>query len=192
MIFIDGYPIDVAVTEEHSFENEVTDHPVEKGSSIADHVRPKPNTVTVEGLVSDTPLSDVSQFRTAFSDGSIPSREAFARLDDLRTSRQIVTVTTSLRDYDNMVVQSISVPRDAKTGNALRFKAIFKQIRVVDTERATVRITDAHAKKKVSKGTVPPKPGEEVPESAKAKKYSSDLIRLQDGAKELAASLAED
>ena len=48
--------IDVAISEKHSLAADVTEHPVEEGASITDHVRPQPRTVELEGLVTNHPL----------------------------------------------------------------------------------------------------------------------------------------
>ena len=56
MITIKGFPIDAAITEEHTYDSEVTSYPVESGSDITDNVRTLPIEITIEGLVSDNPL----------------------------------------------------------------------------------------------------------------------------------------
>lgn len=149
MITIDGYLIDVAVREEHGFDNEITEHPVEQGADIVDHVRARPVTLMIEGVVSDTPVQDaVRAARTA----ALPSREALDRLLALRNARLPVSIITSIRAYDNMVIESLVIPRDATTGDALGFTARFRQIRVVTTERAVVDIP--RAKGKTNRGLV--------------------------------------
>jgi hypothetical protein len=47
--------IDVSLSETHSLSADVTEHPVEDGVNITDHVRPQPRTVQVEGLVTNHP-----------------------------------------------------------------------------------------------------------------------------------------
>ena len=46
---------DAVLTEEHTGNATVTEHPVEKGSSITDHVRPEQERVTFEAIVTNTP-----------------------------------------------------------------------------------------------------------------------------------------
>lgn len=48
--------VDVSIRESHSATAEVSDHPVEEGSAITDHVRPLPRTIEIEGLVTNHPL----------------------------------------------------------------------------------------------------------------------------------------
>lgn len=48
--------IDVSIREQHAYEAEVSEHPVEVGSAIADHVRPLPRSIEIEGLVTNHPI----------------------------------------------------------------------------------------------------------------------------------------
>ena len=53
---IGGIWVDAVLTEQHQLTNVVTSHPVEDGANIADHVRPEPDTVRMECLITNTPL----------------------------------------------------------------------------------------------------------------------------------------
>lgn len=48
--------VDVSISETHGVGAEVTDHPVEAGSNIVDHVRPLPRTFSIEGLITNHPV----------------------------------------------------------------------------------------------------------------------------------------
>lgn len=170
VVFIDGFEIDAAAQEEHSFDSEVTEYPVEKGADIADHVRSRPIVVTIEGIVSDTPLGSLRERRiTEFGDPLVAgdvSEGMFAKLQKIRDAREPVTIVTSLRKYDNMVLQSISIPRDATTGDALRFRAQFIQIVLVTNARTVIRTAEPGGKKKTDQGNKPTAP---VPANAAPK-----------------------
>lgn len=47
---------DITVSTVHAFENAVSEHAIEKGADIVDHVRAKPRKLTFVGLVTNTPL----------------------------------------------------------------------------------------------------------------------------------------
>lgn len=152
-----GYELDVAVNEDHSFESEVTEHPVEIGADIADHVRARPITVTLEGIVSDTPIGALAERRQQFTlvNGeafALPSEEALAFLLALRDAREPVTIQTSLRSYESMMLQSLQVPRSASNGEALRFTATFVQVVIVTNQRTVVRVSVPRASNKVNRG----------------------------------------
>lgn len=167
-VFIAGYEIDVALSEDHSFESEVTAHPVEIGADIADHVRARPITVTLEGIVSDTPIGSLAERRQQFTlvNGEafmLASDEALAFLLAVRDAREPVTIQTTLRSYDDMMLQSLTVPRSSATGEALRFTATFVQVVLVTNERTVVRVSVPRASNKVNRGN---KPSDEQPSAA--------------------------
>lgn len=144
---IDTLKIDVTRVETHTFANEVTDHPVEEGANVSDHSRPRPYTVTMECLISDTPLADRS-------DGdSTPRIAAFQKLRDLHETGAIVTIVTSLATYKDMAIESISIPRDAKGREALQFSVSFKHVRTVRNKLTRAKKTqDKRAAEKQKQG----------------------------------------
>ena len=50
---IAGFKFHVPETEQVQFENEITDHYIETGSAIQDHIAQRPITITLTGLVGD-------------------------------------------------------------------------------------------------------------------------------------------
>lgn len=136
--------VDCTISEQHSGEMEVTDHPVESGTNITDHVRRKPETLTVEGIVTDTPILSESERNAAGpvrKGEATRSKAAFLALRALRDSGQPVTVVTPLNTYDSMVMTSLVFPRDAETGEAIKFTAQFKEIRTVDSQKVKIVLT---------------------------------------------------
>lgn len=187
---IDQLVLDASVTESHTGEVEVTEHPVEQGANIADHARPKPDSVTIEGIVSNTPLSHAQATRITESQGVTfettsladaiagqagNAESALATLRDLKDNPRLVTIVTALHTYDSMILISLSVPRDARSGDALRFTATFRQVRLVSNKTTTQTVAkEPKAKKKVSTGKQVAKPLDE----AEAEKRRSAAIRL--------------
>lgn len=164
-VTIDTLFIDCATVEEHTFDSEITKYPVEQGVSVADHVRRLPTRVTIEGIVSDSPIGrmvaqrDSESFVIETADGieieqrSLkPSEFALAKLLAIHEAGEPVTVGTSLRVFPNMALESLTIPRDAETGFALRFRATFEQVRLVTNERTTIRTARPSGKKKRNLG----------------------------------------
>jgi hypothetical protein len=159
MVTIDGFEIDCAIREEHLFQSDVTEHPVESGSDIADHIRPKPPTVSIEGVVSDDPIGPIAGRRGDLNaSGRLefsPTVDALAFLKAIYAERRVVTIVTGLGTYEDMALPELSIPRDAKTGAALRFMATFRQVRFVTNERTTVSVAVPLAAKKADRGHRP-------------------------------------
>jgi hypothetical protein len=81
------------------------------------------------------------------------AEDGYARLLDIRDKRRVVTIVTVLRTYTDMMMTSLDVPRDARSGDALLFTATFKQIRFAELRRKEVTVAkEPKAKDKVALG----------------------------------------
>jgi hypothetical protein len=136
---IESIALDAALREVHSGEVEVTEHPVEQGSNITDHTRPKPDRLTIDAIVTQR-TRVVEAFGVSFVSSSLEdSRQgaagyaetAYAKLVELKDKGSPITVVTQIRTYDDMILTSLSVPRDSKTGDALLFTASFQRVILV-------------------------------------------------------------
>lgn len=180
---IDTIELDCTVSEAHNGEVEVTEHPVEEGANISDHARVKPPTLTLEGMVSNTPLNQGQHrrkvtskegfvFETTATTDQITGQpgimeSAFTKLQELREKAMPITVITRLKTYTNMVLTSLVVPRNASTGEALRFTATFRNVIIIKNRTTTATVaTEPRAKPKVPKGK---KIAEKTPEPTKKK-----------------------
>jgi hypothetical protein len=133
--------LDAAVSETHSGDAEVTEHPVERGANVVDHVRVKQDVLKIEGIITDTPIG-------AFGDAG-RSQSAYETLLGIKNAGAPVYVSTPLREYSEMVMASLEVPRDAKTGAGVRFSASFRKI--VTAETLTAKVAVPNAKKDLGK-----------------------------------------
>jgi hypothetical protein len=151
--------LDAALTETHSADVEVTEYPVEQGANVADHRRVKPISITLECIISNTPMpKDGDPNATVSYRGHTwqsrskgqPGRAelAYEELLDLKNSAELLTVVTSLKTYDNMTITSVSVPRDEDTVHALRFTVTLREIRVVRNDTVTISAKTTRAKPK--------------------------------------------
>jgi len=140
---INGYPIDVAITEGHQFDSEVTKYPVEQGSDVSDNIRNLPVVITLEGVVSDTPIGAIAldQTRRPEAGSAAPSVDAYQRIIAIRDEKEPIEIETSLGKFDSMVLTSLGITRDRDTGKALRFTAQFEQVIIKKNARITVRVS---------------------------------------------------
>lgn len=145
---------DATVRELHTKESEITDHPIEDGSVVTDHVRTRPDAIEINGVVSDTPIVILASLAASspLTDVDSPAQNrveiAYAELRRIQDAGEQVDVFTTLREYTGMVIQSSSVPRDARLGNSLDVTLRLRQITVAETERvdAPVPVTKANEK----------------------------------------------
>lgn len=175
---VSGIVLDASISEDHVKECEVTENPVEEGAKITDHVQIKPAMLTIEGIISDYPigfpiignvLNAASTVSNIFDQTSSRSIDAYNQLVKLMDDRQPFTVVTSLKKYESMVFESISVPRTVQSGRALHFTAKLKQIRIVSSQTGPSTTPKAGvkniAKKASDKGSQLTKKAEDAADS---------------------------
>lgn len=137
-VSIDGFPIDVSTGETHEHDGEATEYPREEGTDAIDHVRIKPARLSLDCVVSDTPLGDLAQDSTRL--GGTPSLVAYSKLLLLRATSKAVTVVTSLSTFKNMVITNLSVPRESGEPHQLHFKVDMIQAEFVQNTRKRVAV----------------------------------------------------
>lgn len=172
--------IDATVREAHGFAQEATEHPVEDGVDISDHIRTKPDALTLECVHSNTPIMRSQDFLAAGLSAA-PGRgsrvaDAYQRIRSL--AGRTCEVVTELRKYDHVALLSCDVTRTSATGDVLAFVASFREIRRVHTSTVRVRAAVIHGNKAPDTGTQPTTKADE------ATKRKSALVQVRDaGAK---------
>lgn len=126
----------LSVSTEHTAV--VTAHPVQTGANISDHMYLEPVKITMEIGMSDAMASMVEgQWTGAYT----KSISAYRKLCELQAARIPFTVLTRLNQYENMVIESISVDDSRDTYFGLRASVSLQQIIMasVATEKVSAR-----------------------------------------------------
>lgn len=119
------YVFDAVLRATHHGSVRSTEHPVLTGANISDHAYAEPQRVTLEIGMSDAMAAySAGMWTEAVSKGIA----AFQVLDALRTSRMLVTLTTRLKTYQNMLIESVTTPDDVRSAHGLRATVVFKEI----------------------------------------------------------------
>jgi len=137
---------------------EVTEHPVERGPNVADHIRPMNGTLAMEGVITDHPIAlPATQMNGAtlapaavdlpgggratvqrFSADVDRVRLCDALLQTLVDGGVLVTVTTGLRTTDSLAIARHRAERNGETGESVKVTLEFKRVRLATTARAPV------------------------------------------------------
>ncbi len=152
--------LDATVSATYSAKVDITEHPVEKGAGKSDHLRPKPETLTIEGIISNTPIAAAERKKLGDSmprGGVGRAEQAFEALRRLKNGGETVTVVCTLGTFEEMAIESLDVPKNASTGDALEFTCTFKQVETTELKTVTVTRTP-RASGKVNKGRDTAKP----------------------------------
>ena len=119
--------VDAMVTETHHTTATLTEYPIESGVSISDHVVVKPDEVTCECVVGPAPI--YMGVLSAFS-GS-PVFSSYDTLWSMMTLGAPVSIVTGIRVYRNMIIEDLTVTRNAQNGQALEFTLKAKRAKIV-------------------------------------------------------------
>lgn len=154
-VMIDEYLMDVVLDEVHTYDSIISDYPVESGSTISDNIRIMPISVSMDCLVSNTPIGFIANERDNDDDDN-PPKSAYEVLTAIRDDKRLVTIKTSLRPYVNMWLKTLTVPRATGRGDELRFTALFAEVQFVVNERTTVKTATPMGTPPKAKGGSPP------------------------------------
>ena len=170
----DGGPVQpiiaqATVEEIHNDELDITDHPVENGTTISDHAFKRPEKVTIRCGWSNSPSGPTSLISQAVSLGATLAgpvvglisaiaptiqaaqsvltgnsvsqvRDIYKQLRDLQATRVPFDILTGKRAYTSMLFESLICETNEKTENSLMITAVCKQVIIVTTQTVTVPI----------------------------------------------------
>lgn len=150
---IGGWFFDAYTRENHESKLDITQHPVQTGAAVSDHAFLQPKTLTMDIAMSDVATSYIAgQFDGTWS----RSRRAFDVLMELQALRLPLQITTRLKLYSNMLIETISAPDDYETLTGLKCTITFKELLVAMTQTAKIserpHVTDTN-----NRGNVPTK-----------------------------------
>ena len=119
--------VDCVVDHVTTFSSQVTEHPIENGFVIADHVARQAMTLSVTVIITPTPVSYFRQL------GSNPDRlgEAIAYFEQLWLKGEPITVTIPSGIYQDMVMTSCPLPRNVQDGFCYRLALEFTHVTIV-------------------------------------------------------------
>ena len=127
---------DCTVSINHSWENDISEHPIERGSSVVDHAVSKNGVFEVSGIFDKYTLQSY-QGNSINSESKI--QEAYDYLLALRNSRQPFTLVSKYSAYPNCIVKSLQIPVSPTDGkNSLVFSMSIQQVRLSESESVTL------------------------------------------------------
>lgn len=120
-----NYVFDAVIRAQHRRTVRKTQHPVLTGANISDHAYVEPAKITLEIGMSDAMASYAAGVWVGWGTKSI---SAWNILKGLQQNRTLLTVTTRLDTYYNMLIIDAFANDDVKTRQALRATIIFEEI----------------------------------------------------------------
>lgn len=120
--------VDCIIDHVTTFASSVTEHPVETGFVISDHVSRQAMKLSLTAIITPTP---VQYFR--MMGGSNPDRlsESASYFEQLYLAGEPITVVLPSGIYDNMVMTSCPLPRNVQDGFCYRLSLEFTHVTIV-------------------------------------------------------------
>lgn len=140
---IGGIEIQASLEEIHIDTLQVTEHPVELGAPITDHAFNRPSEVVIRAGWSNSSIKAlVGAVTSLFDSGNLSGSDyigsIYSQLLALKESRKVFDITTSRRQYRNMLITSLAVTTDNETSNILSVMAACRQVLIVSTQATTL------------------------------------------------------
>lgn len=142
---IGGIEVQAIIEEVHNDSLMITEHPVQGGlyATITDHAIKRPAELILRCGWSNSSMSSLLGSADAFFTGGGLSASdyvsgIYSQLLALQESRVPFSITTSKRQYEDMLIQGLSTTVDNTTSNILMVSATCKQIILVETQATTL------------------------------------------------------
>ena len=198
--------IDATRSLEHNMSAKATRHEVEDGGFVSDHVILNGRTLTIQGIISDNPISlseaasgniggvvggVVGGVAGAVAAGAIskigsdlisngeekPSVDAMSMLDFVYENKIPLTIITGLKTYVNMIMENFSAPQNPKNAGSLNFAGTFTEVRIIESEEVDIPAEATTNEGVIKTKSEGKKPTEELNEAATSK-GSSALFKI--------------
>lgn len=163
-VTIGSLELEVTLSEDHNYTNQITDYPIESGSNISDHVQKKPEQITITGKFSNSPIpvregsldffikgAGENRVNKALEDlltiagyalpkqgKGIQTEETTVFIPEKVTTPLVVDIVSILRIYTNMICTQLTFNIRQTTGQGLDFTAGFKRIETVESEIVSI------------------------------------------------------
>lgn len=144
---VDEVKFDLLIDESHTLEFEASDHPIENGAVITDHITQKLRTCTITGMFTNSPMqefsgSTIDDFRNAEVNGAEGttnrSREMFETLEKMAMERKPVRLVTALKVYPEMIILSLPTKRTAEDGESVKFTMTLREFKIATLKKSVV------------------------------------------------------
>lgn len=133
-VSIEGIEVDALISEKQAFSSDVPEYPIETGVTVTDTIINKALEVQMVVCVSNTPVTWLDEH--GVSDTRVDDVQDM--LEELWRERKIITIETSFKTYENMVIVDMVFEKTLEMSNARDITITFRQISVTETDTAEV------------------------------------------------------
>lgn len=141
---IGGIQLDAVLSETHNNIAVVTKNPIELGAEVTDHSYIEPKEISIVAEVSDNPLGSAAFgqiidnvngfFGSATTTNQTRSTTAYNAMVALMDARELLSVQTKLRLYDNMLITGLRTVQDKQTSRIARMVIDMQEIIITESQ----------------------------------------------------------
>lgn len=145
----DAIPFDLLIDESHVLDFDISDHAVENGAVVSDHVQQRLRSIEVSGMFTNHPLNKKKRpeegDKITLQNGAVASNgksnaslAMWDRLLKLAKQKKKVRLVTSLEIYDEMIIESVSASRGPEDGESIKFSLRLRELKTAKVEKRIV------------------------------------------------------
>jgi hypothetical protein len=140
---LEAIPFDLFMDESHGLEFKVSEHPLQNGSVVADHVQRQLRSCTIKGMFSNHSMKEklesenrdvveiVDPNTAEANKMTTPrAREMYMKLEALADKKEPLKLVTSLIVYPKMIITSIKSDRGKADGESVKFTMVLREIEI--------------------------------------------------------------
>lgn len=136
---VDGLDFDLMTGESHGIDFTISEHPIEKGTSITDHIRIKPRKCSVSGIFSCHSMTANS----GFEEGENKALDNYMALERLSKKMKAVRLVTDIIIYPKMLIESVSTKRGIGDSEQIKFDMTLREFTEVELQQVETEGTVA-------------------------------------------------
>lgn len=142
---------DLIMSESHGLEFKASDHVIENGQEITDHITRQLRSVTVKGMFTNHPVGgviydtkdeeveavDYMNDYDQINENLLKYNRAKKNIDlleELAEKKETVRIVTCIRVYPEMIITSIKYDRNPKDGSAVYFTLTLREVKFADVK----------------------------------------------------------
>lgn len=130
---------DVIVSELHTDDVTVTQHPVDTGASISDHAFVQPAMLSVVFGWSDSSRAINSALDGSILQGLETTKDVYDKLLDFKNARMPLRVSTGKRVYENMILTNIRVTTTVDTESSAIIEMTFQEVFMAQAQTVSLQ-----------------------------------------------------
>jgi hypothetical protein len=119
------------ISEDHGWNVRASTHPVQQDSPFTDHTELQIEKGSVLGYITNFGLKRGELVSNV-------AQDTFDILEEYKLKVVPVTIVTSLKMYESVIITSCKVKRDGKTGEAQGFNLAFQEFRIVQLKEVGI------------------------------------------------------